>query len=185
MTWLACTSPVPQLALERPLPEIPAAIDVDPDPDRVELHLEAMITELPIGGGRDAEVWAYRDTSALAPSIPGPLVAVQPGQELSMHLHNALPGSTTLHLHGVALPNDMDGSELTQMVVLPGEEHHHDFVVTHPGSFWYHPHFDVADQMARGLYGPGVSSGDDDLHETSDRTLVLTDVLLDADGLPL
>lgn len=185
ITWLACTVPVPLPAIERALPELASAVDVDPSPDRVEVHLEALVTELRVGEQRAADVWAYRDTSAPVAAIPGPTIAVQQGQQLSVHLHNALPQSTTLHLHGVALPNDMDGSELTQMVVRPGESHHHDFVVTHPGTFWYHPHFDVADQMARGLYGLGVSSGDDDLHETADRTLLLVDLLLDEAGQPI
>jgi bilirubin oxidase len=130
-------------------------------------------------GALESGVWGYRDELGGEISVPGPLLQVRQGDRLRVHLHNALPESTTLHLHGVTLPNDMDGSEVTQMLVRPGEDHHHDFVVTHPGSFWYHPHFDVADQMARGLYGPGVALGDEDLHETADRTLVLVDVLPD------
>jgi FtsP/CotA-like multicopper oxidase with cupredoxin domain len=166
MWWFACG--VPELS-ERRLPELPVAVDADPEPGVVELHLEAGVLE-------GTEIWGYRDELGGEIAVPGPLLRVHEGDRLRVHLHNALPESTTLHLHGVALPNDMDGSEITQMLVRPGEDHHHDFVVTHPGSFWYHPHFDVADQMARGLYGPGESLGDQDLHEVVDRTLVLVDV---------
>jgi FtsP/CotA-like multicopper oxidase with cupredoxin domain len=184
IAWLGCTAAL-QPPAERRLPEIEPALDVDPDPGRVEVHLEAIVTELSWGGGPATEAWAYRDAYGGSTSIPGPLLQVEEGDELEVHLHNALPMSSTLHLHGVALPNDMDGSEITQMVVRPGEDHHHTFVVTHPGTFWYHPHFEVADQMARGLYGPGLSRGDTDLHETADRTLVLVDALVDDEGLPV
>jgi FtsP/CotA-like multicopper oxidase with cupredoxin domain len=171
ITLLACAPPNEALVDERPLPALVELVDVDPDPDVVEVHLEAVVANLPMGDGPPAEAWAYRDSSAAGdPIIPGPLLRVVPGDLLRVHLHNALDVSTTLHLHGLALPSDMDGSEVSQMVIRPGDEHHHELVITHPGTFWYHPHVAVADQVARGLYGVGVSSGDIwAVHNMTDR----------------
>ena len=75
------------------------------------------------------------------------------GQILQALLVNGLPVETTVHWHGVAIRNDMDGVPgMTQAPVPAGREFSYSFTVTEPGTYWYHPHVGV--QLDRGLYGP-------------------------------
>ena len=75
------------------------------------------------------------------------------GQILQALLVNRLPVETTVHWHGVAIRNDMDGVPgMTQAPVPAGREFTYSFAVAEPGTYWYHPHVGV--QLDRGLYGP-------------------------------
>lgn len=154
-------------------------VDLNPDPDVVEVELVAEVAEWSIDGGPPSEVWAYRDAAGGGPAtIPGPLLEVEPGQRMLVHFINELPMSTTVHFHGMRKPNAMDGTPATQLVVMPGDHFDYEFVVEDPGLFWYHPHVMTADQVAAGLYGP-VRSGDTlGVEVDADRVLVLDDVRL-------
>ncbi len=95
-------------------------------------------------GGRMVQTWAFND------SVPGPEIRVRPGDELSVHLVNDLPEPTTVHWHGIALRNDMDGvPDLTMDAVPAGGSFDYSFIVPHAGTYWYHPHVGV--QMDMGL----------------------------------
>ena len=75
------------------------------------------------------------------------------GQTLQALLVNGLPVETTVHWHGVAIRNDMDGVPgMTQAPVPANREDTYSFAVAEPGTYWYHPHVGV--QLDRGLYGP-------------------------------
>jgi FtsP/CotA-like multicopper oxidase with cupredoxin domain len=87
--------------------------------------------------------------------IPGPELRVQPGDRVRIVLRNHIDQPTVLHLHGVTLPNAMDGVPyVTQDPVMPGEAFTYEFdVVDPPGMYVYHSHFNSAEQVGRGLYG--------------------------------
>ena len=98
-------------------------------------------------GGPVVATWSYGG------QIPGPEIRVRKGQILQALLVNRLPVETTVHWHGVAIRNDMDGVPgMTQAPVPAGREFTYGFAVADPGTYWYHPHVGV--QLDRGLYGP-------------------------------
>ena len=98
-------------------------------------------------GGRQARTWAYDA------AVPAPPIRVTAGDELRVRLINALPAPTTVHWHGLALRNDMDGvPDLTMPPVRPSGTFDYAFTVAHPGTYWFHPHVGV--QLDTGLYAP-------------------------------
>ncbi|MFD7746193.1 multicopper oxidase family protein [Streptomyces sp. NPDC059698] len=112
-----------------------------------EVSLTAARTRLDLGGGRTVASWAYGDR------LPGSEVRVTAGDTLALTLANHLPEPTSLHWHGLALRNDMDGVPgLTQRSIGPGADFAYRFAVPHPGTYWFHPHSGV--QQDRGLYAP-------------------------------
>ena len=91
--------------------------------------LRAMEAKSPILGA-DKEplpVWAYEG------QCPGPLLRVKQGTTLRVRLVNQLTKPTMIHWHGVRVPNAMDGTELTQQPVAPGESF--DYVFAPPDAF--------------------------------------------------
>lgn len=112
----------------------------------VRRQLRAAPTKIDLGG-RVVDTWAYGGT------VPGPEIRVRAGDELRVRFVNDLPESTTVHWHGLALRNDMDGvPDLNQEPVLSGEGFDYGFVVPHPGTYWFHPHVGV--QLDTGLQAP-------------------------------
>ncbi|MGW4835033.1 multicopper oxidase family protein [Streptomyces globisporus] len=112
-----------------------------------KVSLTATRTRLDLGGGTTVASWAYGDR------LPGREVRVTAGDTLALTLANHLPQPTSLHWHGLALRNDMDGVPgLTQRDIAPGAEFAYRFAVPHPGTYWFHPHSGV--QQDRGLYAP-------------------------------
>ncbi|MEU3046257.1 multicopper oxidase family protein [Streptomyces sp. NPDC006984] len=117
-----------------------------PGPER-KVKLTAVETPLDLGGGRTVRSWAYGDR------LPGSEVRVTAGDTLALTLANSLPVPTSIHWHGLALRNDMDGVPgLTQRDIRAGASFDYRFAVTHPGTYWFHPHSGV--QQDRGLYAP-------------------------------
>ncbi|MGW7075919.1 multicopper oxidase family protein [Streptomyces sp. NPDC054866] len=111
-----------------------------------EVKLMAMKAKLDLGG-RTVNTWAYGDR------LPGKEVRVTAGDTLALTLANHLPQATSLHWHGLALRNDMDGVPgLTQKSIRPGADFTYRFAVPHPGTYWFHPHSGT--QQDRGLYAP-------------------------------
>ena len=71
-----------------------------------------------------------------------------------MVVENLLEEETTVHWHGVRVPNAMDGvPHLTQKPIAPGETFLYEFDVPDAGTYWYHPHQRSFEQVGRGLYG--------------------------------
>ncbi len=98
-------------------------------------------------GGPVVATWSFGG------QVPGPEIRVRKGQILRALLVNQLPVGTTVHWHGVAIRNDMDGVPgMTQAPVPAGREFTYSFTVAEAGTYWYHPHVGV--QLDRGLYGP-------------------------------
>jgi FtsP/CotA-like multicopper oxidase with cupredoxin domain len=99
--------------------------------------------------GRD--LWTYNGT------VPGPEIRVNVGDRIRVHLVNKLPAATTIHWHGMRVPNAEDGvAGLTQDAVAPGTSYTYEFVARDPGTYFYHAHQDPEHQMPRGLYGAVV-----------------------------
>jgi FtsP/CotA-like multicopper oxidase with cupredoxin domain len=119
----------PALAADTVLTAAPVALPVVPDQPPTAL-------------------WAYNG------SFPGPLLRVKQGARLRVTLQNRLQQDTTIHWHGIRLPNAMDGVPgLTQPPVRPGQDFTYDFACQDAGTFWYHPHAGTPEQLGRGLYG--------------------------------
>lgn len=96
----------------------------------------------------ETDVWSYGGT------VPGPVLRARQGERLSVTVENALSAPTTVHWHGLRLPNAMDGvPHLTQAPIAPGASFTYAFDLPDAGTFWYHPHMQSAKQVGRGLYG--------------------------------
>ena len=160
-----------------------ALVDTNPDPAIVEVDLVASTATLAYVDGAPSEVWAYADGNADAPpSVPGPLLDLHQGDHVIVHFHNQLAEPTTIHWHGVRVPNAADGSDHTQAPVPPGGSFDYAFDAVDAGTFWYHPHVRGDVQVEKGLYAPIVVRGGVDVQVAADRVLVLDDVKLAADG---
>ena len=183
--WPAATRVAPQPASAVSQPEgwddelrLVEPVDLHPAPDVIEIELEARVTEVEIAPGRTIEAWTYNGT------LPGPFIRARVGDTLIVHFRNALPEATTIHWHGVRVPNEMDGAPgLTQALIEPGGTFRYEFVLRDAGTFWYHPHHSSSNQVGRGLYGPIVVSDPEEPAGFGDELmLVLSDISLDADG---
>jgi FtsP/CotA-like multicopper oxidase with cupredoxin domain len=162
---------------------IPEATDTNPDPNVVEMSLEARVqnlTMLPSGaeGGPPPQtpMWTYNG------GVPGPIIRTKKGNRLIVHFKNSLPEPTTIHWHGVRVPNAMDGTRLAQNAVSPGGTFDYDFVVPDAGTYWYHPHLDSSAQVGFGLYGVLIVEDPKEPFLGDDLVLVLSDVGVNADG---
>jgi FtsP/CotA-like multicopper oxidase with cupredoxin domain len=86
--------------------------------------------------------------------VPGPRIRVTEGDRVRFIVTNRLPEPTSVHWHGLILPNAMDGpAEITQEPILPGGSYTYEFTTQQAGTFFYHSHSDVDRQQALGLYG--------------------------------
>ena len=163
---------------------LPSLEDTNPDPAIVEVSLVAAPGQATLLDGKPADVWTYRDASSARSEarIPGPLLDVPVGAHVIVHFTNQLPDPTTIHWHGLRVPNAADGTPIAQVPVAPGASFDYAFDATDAGTFWYHPHVAGDVQIERGLYGPIVVRGGVEPDVTADRVLVLDDVKLEATG---
>lgn len=94
----------------------------------------------------------WMDTYGYNGDMPGPTIEINQGDRVRIVLHNKLPEPTTLHLHGLELPNDMDGVPyLNQDPIEPGQEFAYEWTVHQEGTFFYHSHEGM--QEAMGMMG--------------------------------
>lgn len=99
-------------------------------------------------GQPETDVWTYNGT------VPGSLVRLRQGKPVRLVVENRLDQETTVHWHGIRLPNAMDGVPgLTQPPIKPGEGFVYEFTPPDAGTFWYHPHANSLEQLGRGLAG--------------------------------
>jgi FtsP/CotA-like multicopper oxidase with cupredoxin domain len=98
----------------------------------------------------EEKVMAY----AFNRQVPGPRIRVTQGDRVRINVANDLPEPTTVHWHGLVLPNEMDGpAHVTQDPIEPGDSFTYEFTVTEPGTFFYHSHDGPDRQQALGMYG--------------------------------
>jgi FtsP/CotA-like multicopper oxidase with cupredoxin domain len=152
--------------------------DHNPDPHILEIDLEAVVTNMEIVPGKTTPVWTYNGL------LPGPLIKLDVGDRLIVHFTNKLSADTTIHWHGLRVPNTMDGAPgFTQDPIPPGGTFTYDFVVPDAGTFWYHPHSDSAAQVGYGLYGALVVNDPADPEVFGDElVLMLSDMSIAEDG---
>ena len=113
-----------------------------------EFHLIAEPVKREISPGMIANLWGYNGQS------PGPTIECVEGDKVRIFVTNKLPEHTTIHWHGVLLPNGMDGvGGLNQPQIQPGKTFMYEFEMKKSGTFMYHPHADEMLQMAMGMMG--------------------------------
>ena len=94
------------------------------------------------------DVWGYNG------SCPGPAIQVNQGDRVRIILDNHLPESTTIHWHGLRVPNTMDGAPgMTQQPIPPGGTFAAEFTPPRSGTFPYHSHLHELRQIGSGMYG--------------------------------
>ncbi|MCX6952567.1 MAG: copper resistance system multicopper oxidase [Verrucomicrobia bacterium] len=88
-------------------------------------------------------------------SLPAPLLRFRQGQEIELRVTNRLKERSSIHWHGILLPNEMDGVPgVTFKGIEPGETFVYRFPLKQYGTYWYHSHSGMQEQL--GLYGPLV-----------------------------
>ncbi len=156
--------------------ELARPLDLSPDPHVLELDLVARPTSLELTAAGPTAMYGFDG------QVPGPLLEAEVGDLLIVHFRNELPEATTVHWHGIQLPNAMDGVPYqTQAPVEPGGTFEYRFVLPDEGLYWYHPHVRSAPQVASGLYGAILVRAPDE-PEVDEVVLVLSDVGVGSDG---
>ena len=91
-------------------------------------------------------------------TVPGPLIRVNAGDRVRIKVKNELPEPTTIHWHGLVVPNDQDGvPNMPRPPIKPGDTFTYEFAAPNtPGTYFYHTHFNADRQQALGLYGAFV-----------------------------
>lgn len=149
-----------------------------PTPGRgvVRVDLDAREADWAFSDQRLSRVWGFNG------QVPGPVIEAQVGDVLEVRFTNNLPEPTSIHWHGLRIPAAMDGTDMMQEPVAPGETFTYRFRLPDAGTFWYHPHANETTQLERGLYGALVVRGPGEPEVDAERILVLDDVKLDRTG---
>ncbi len=131
-------------------------------------HLIAETVQHEFAPGLVAECWGYNG------STPGPTIEAVEGDRVRIYVTNRLPEKTSVHWHGVLLPNGMDGvSGLTHPAIKPGETFRYEFTLRQHGTLMYHPHFDEMTQMALGAMGMFIIHPRQPVEPAIDRDYVI------------
>ncbi|MER7792090.1 multicopper oxidase family protein [Streptomyces sp. NPDC097640] len=136
--------------------------------------LTAAPATLDLGAGVMARSWAFSGRT------PGKELRVSVGDTLAAELSNQLPDrtATSIHWHGIALRNDMDGvPPVTQTAVRAGANHTYRFIADAPGTYFFHPHVGV--QLDRGLYAPLIVEDPKEPLSYDDEWVVVLDDWVD------
>ncbi len=143
----------------------------------VEHTLEAGPVKLELGG-RKVSTWGYNG------GVMGPEIRLRQGDTLRVAVRNRLPEGTSVHWHGVPLPNEMDGVPgVTQRAIAAGESFTYQFEAADPGTYIYHSHAGL--QLDRGLYGPLIVEPEREALSYDREFVVMLDDWLDGvDGAP-
>jgi len=144
------------------------------DPNVVEANLNPAETEIDLGGV-SVRTWAYTG------QVPAREIRIRKGQTLRAPVTNNLPAQTTVHWHGLAVPNAMDGVPvLTQPAIASGQSFDYEFAVSETGTYYLHSH--VGTQLDRGLYGPLIVEDPDEHVDYDDELVVVLDDWIDGTG---
>jgi len=152
-----------------------AAAQPDPGRQVLMVQIEAREMDWEFTPGTSTRAWGFNGT------IPGPTLEATVGDVLEIHLTNRLPEPTVVHWHGLRIPAAMDGTDMVQRPVPPGDTFIYRFRLPDAGTFWYHSHFNETVQVERGLYGALIVRAPAEPIFDAERTLVLDDVALDKD----
>jgi FtsP/CotA-like multicopper oxidase with cupredoxin domain len=150
----------------------PGAIRPAAAADVREIRIETRQLKWELAPGRSITAMAYNGR------VPGPEIRVKEGERLRVVLKNSLGEPTTIHWHGVDVPNAMDGVPgITQEPVPPGGTFVYEFEARPAGTRWYHTHFQEHRQMDLGLVAPLIiePAGGEPFRFDREYTLVLDD----------
>lgn len=137
-------------ALGSGLPRFTLAMSSADQAGRNKTHykLTAELATGEIVPGQQTTIFGYNG------QFPAPVIRARQGEVLRVEFHNKLTQATTIHWHGIRLPNAMDGVPgLTQAPIEPGERFVYEFTPPDAGTFWYHPHIHSIEQLGKGLVG--------------------------------
>ena len=110
--------------------------------------LVAEVVSWEVEPGKFVDGWTYNG------EIPAPIIRVNTGDKVRINLTNELPESTSLHLHGIRVPNGADGVDpYTQPAIKPGETFKYEFTALEPSVGMYHSHHNAQVQVPNGLAG--------------------------------
>ena len=149
--------------------------DLDPRPGAVRFRLDARVQEVDVKGTR-LTMWTYNGL------VPGPLIRAKKGDHLVLEFTNSLPASTTVHWHGLRVPNAMDGAGHDAPVVQSGGTFRFEFDLTDAGTYWYHSHVNSSAQVGFGLYGALVVEDPSDPAIGDEVPIVFSDLSENPDG---
>jgi len=117
-----------------------------------------------------------RPAMAINGGIPGPTLRFTEGDDAVIRVNNKLNEDTSIHWHGILLPNDQDGVPHVNMApITPGETREFRFRLRHGGTFWYHSHSGLQEQL--GVYGSIAITpkGGERIKTDHDLVVVLSD----------
>ncbi|RRH94635.1 multicopper oxidase family protein [Mesorhizobium tamadayense] len=147
-----------------------------PAPDPVVLKTASIEAKL-TGAGPTRNVLTYGKAG------PPPVVRMRKGEPFAARLINGIDDPTTIHWHGMRVPNRMDGVPfLVQPYVYQGDHFDYSFTPPDAGTFWYHPHCNTLEQMGHGLTGVIVVENRNDPVFDSEAVINLRDWRLGDDG---
>jgi FtsP/CotA-like multicopper oxidase with cupredoxin domain len=113
-----------------------------------EFDIEAKIVDWEVEPGHVVKAWTYNGV------VPGQEIHVNVGDKVKIVLTNHLPQSTSLHFHGIQVPNGMDGVDpYTEPPTIPGGTHTYTFTTKGPASGIYHSHHNAQEQIPDGMFG--------------------------------
>jgi FtsP/CotA-like multicopper oxidase with cupredoxin domain len=149
-----------------PLTFPPDAADLDPA-DGVVRYTLTVSPRTWAYDGQEIQGYAYNDT------VPGPTLRAKVGDRVRVEITNLLADPTSVHWHGLRVPIAVDGDAWNVPAIAPGGTFVAEFVVTDPGTFWYHPHFDTERQVDLGLYGALIVTGPEEPELDQDRVILM------------
>jgi plastocyanin len=114
----------------------------------IEYLIVAKIVKWEVEPGKFVDAWTYNGV------VPAPEIHVSSGDKVRLILQNDLPQTTSLHLHGIQVPNVMDGVDpYTERPTEPGDQHIYEFVAKGPAVGIYHSHHNAQEQIPDGMFG--------------------------------
>lgn len=141
------------------------------EPTGVDNILDLTISEFPI------EIDGKKSTAiGINGSVPGPLIRLKEGEDVLLRVTNNLKEDTSIHWHGILLPFNMDGVPgVSFNGIKPGETFEYKFPVTQNGTYWYHSHSGLQEQL--GHYGPMIidPAGQDPVEYDREYPVILGD----------
>lgn len=149
--------------------ELGGASEVEPTGDVKEFQLVAQAAEWELLPGVTTTANTFNGT------VPGPEIRVTEGDTVRVTVRNELLEETSIHWHGLHVPNEMDGvAGVTQDPIMPGETFTYEFIASHAGTFMYHSHSQFSrEQIDRGLYGSFIIDPQESSVTSFDRDYTL------------
>ena len=141
--------------------------------------LKAEPIKIRLADNKETEFWAYNG------QLPGPQIEVFEGDAVEIEFINHLPQPSTVHWHGLDVPNEADGNPMDMVEPQGKKVYRFTLPQGSAGTYWYHPHphDHVSEQVYKGLAGTFVvKAKNDPLAHLPEQHWVISDLRLNADG---